>query len=320
MYCDNSESKVDDGDGASFAHRTVLCAEAVALLRPAAGRVILDGTLGGGGHAAELLAAGARVIGVDRDFDALAAARERLVAHADRFSAVHGSFADLPEIIETLGGSKVDGVLLDLGVSSWQLDCAARGFSFQVDGRLDMRMDQSGPITAADIVNTWDCSELAALFRRLGEEPSAKRIAMAIERARGNKPFTRTRELAELLECELGQRGRRHPATRVFQALRMEVNQELEGLAKVLDDLPEILTSGARAVVITFHSLEDRLVKHDFRQRSAVQIDRPEWPHPRPNPQYAYHLLTRKPILPGCTEVTENPRSRSAKLRAVERI
>lgn len=303
---------------AAGGHVPVLRDEVVALLAPAPGRVYLDGTLGGGGHSEALLAAGARVVGLDRDAEALARAAERLAGFGGRFEAVHGNFAAAGDLPAVRRAAPFDGAVLDLGVSSPQLDTAARGFSFRHDGPLDMRMDSSCGGTAAELVNTAEEAELARLFREFGEEPQARRVARAIVAERERVAFTRTAQLAALIEKLLGRRGRAHPATRVFQALRMAVNDEMGALRRALATIPSLLRGGARLAVITFHSLEDRMVKTFFREGSREMLDRPEWPAPRPNPELRFRDLTRKPIEPGAAEVAANPRARSARLRAVE--
>lgn len=299
-------------------HEPVLCDEIVALLRPAPRLVFLDGTLGGGGHSGALLAAGARVVAVDRDPDALAYASSRLARYGDRFTVVRGSFAEAAEMPSVRAVAPFDGALLDLGVSSHQLDTAARGFSFRHDGPLDMRMDPGSGESASELVNTAGEAELTKIFRDYGEEPMARRFARAIVAERDRLPFTRTAQLAALLEKVGGRRGRSHPATRVFQALRIAVNGELEALRCALESIPRLLRAGARFAVITFHSLEDRIVKKFFRTGSERWLDRPEWPAPRPNPAWRFRDLTRHPIEAGAAELARNPRARSARLRAVE--
>ena len=299
-------------------HQPVMRDEVVALLCPAPGRIFLDGTLGGGGHAEALLAAGARVVGLDRDRDSLEHASRRLASFGDRFTAVQANFADAPEIPEVRAAGPFDGALLDLGVSSHQLDTPDRGFSFRHDGPLDMRMDSTGGEPAALLVNSADEAELVRLFREYGEEPQARRVARAIVAERERLPFTRTGQLAALIEKVLGRRGRVHPATRVFQALRIAVNDEIGSLRRALVSIPPLLKAGARFVVITFHSLEDRAVKTFFRAGSEQWLDRPEWPAPRPNPEWRFRDLTRKPLSAVPGETGRNPRSRSARLRSVE--
>lgn len=294
--------------------------EVVRVLQPAPGKIFLDGTLGGGGHSEALLAAGARVVGLDRDKEALREAETRLSVFGDRFCAAQANFADAAENPVVRSSAPFDGALLDLGVSSHQLDCAARGFSFRHDGPLDMRMDTRGGETAADLVNTASEEELARIFREFGEEAQSRRAARAIAAERGRAAFTRTGQLAALLERVLPRRGRIHPATRVFQALRIAVNDELGALRRALETIPTLLRSGARFAVITFHSLEDRVVKSFFRSGSEEWLDRPEWPAPRLNPGRLFLDLTRKPLEPAAGEIERNPRARSARLRAVEMI
>ncbi len=304
-----------------YHHKSVLLTEVVAALRPAPGRLIVDGTVGGGGHAEALLEAGAKVVGIDRDTDALQAAHTRLSGRfGERLQLIHGNFGDIESLLKSVGLSSVDGVLLDLGVSSWQLDAAARGFSFQREGKLDMRMDHSSGRTAADLVNAMDEASLTRIFREYGQEPHARRIARAIVHQRVAAPFETTTELALLIERVVGRRGRLHPATRAFQALRIAVNEEIDSLRRALDALPRILLPGGRVAVISFHSLEDREVKKDFRDKAMPEIDQPDWPGPRPNPSCFYRRITGKPIEPTLEEIRDNPRARSARLRVVERL
>lgn len=336
MKPDPAETASVDAQAPAWAegyHRPVLLAETLGLLVPPGGagggvRTIVDGTLGGGGHTAALLAAGAMVIGLDRDVEALAHVRRRLPAEvADgRLRLQQANFRDFPRVLDDLGIPLVDGLLLDLGVSSRQLDTAGRGFSFQADGPLDMRMNQSptpgadpGERTAADLVNTLGADELARLFRTLGEEPAAGAAARAIVRARAERPFSTTLELAAAIERALPRRGPRHPATRVFQALRLAVNDELGALAETLESAPARLRAGGRLAVIAFHSLEDRIVKNYLRDTGSPTLDRPEWPAPRPNPRHRFNVLTRRPLEAGAEELATNPRARSAKLRGAER-
>jgi 16S rRNA (cytosine1402-N4)-methyltransferase len=306
--------------GPEHYHVPVLQAETLALLAPAPGECFVDGTLGGGGHSESLLQAGARVIGIDQDPQALAFASRRLAPFGERFEAVRANFAEIGSVLDRLGILEIDGALLDIGVSSWQLDAPERGFSFQAQGPLDMRMNPEGPVTAAVLVNTMDEEELARLFWTLGEEPASRRIAAAIVRERATHPFATTLELAACVEKVSPRRGRTHPATKVFQALRIAVNRELEVLSKALETIAGRLKPGGRLGVITFHSLEDRIVKQFFKARSTEWLDRPEWPQPRRNPEFQFRLLTPKPIEATPEEQTRNPRSRSAKLRGVEKL
>jgi len=301
-------------------HEPVLRDEVVRVLQPRAGRIFLDGTLGGGGHSEAFLAAGARVVGLDRDRESLDYACGRLAVFGDRFRGVQSNFADAAGHHEVRSLSPFDGALLDLGVSSHQLDSPRRGFSFRHDGPLDMRMDAGSGPTAADLVNTASEEELARIFREFGEEPQSRRAARAIAAERERLAFARTGQLAALIEKVLPRRGRIHPATRVFQALRIAVNDELGALRRALETIPTLLRSGARFAVITFHSLEDRIVKSFFRAGSEEWLDRPEWPAPRRNPGRCFLDLTRKPLEAGPEELHRNPRARSARLRAVELI
>jgi 16S rRNA (cytosine1402-N4)-methyltransferase len=300
----------------SFRHEPVLAAEVINFLRPAPGRTIIDGTLGGGGHSGLLLKGGARVIAFDRDPEALAHSRSLLVSYGEQFTALEGNFAGAPEALAGLGVQGLDGILLDLGVSSHQLDTPERGFSFQREGPLDMRMGNSGQ-TAADLVNKASASELAHIFREYGDEPRAIQFAARIVRARENQPLATTAELAELIAA--GRQGPRHPATRVFQALRIAVNDEIGSLERALPAFASLLAPGGRMAVITFHSLEDRIVKHFFRRHSQAEVDDPTWPAPRPNPERFFNALTPRSVTASPTELASNPRSRSARLRAVER-
>jgi 16S rRNA (cytosine1402-N4)-methyltransferase len=299
----------------TFEHQTVLLEEAVELLRPGEGRVIVDGTLGGGGHSALLLARGATVIGVDRDRRALEAAKARLESFGARFRPVQGNFGDLEAL---LSGEQVDGLLLDLGVSSPQLDVAERGFSFQREGPLDMRMGDEG-LTAAELVDTLDEKALGAVLREYGEEPFAGRIARALKAAR---PRT-TLAAVEAVKSAVPRKAwpkKIHVATRTFQALRMAVNEELESLDRVLSSLPRILRGGGVAAVISFHSLEDRKVKEAFRDLCGRCVCPPLLPVCACDAKGAFAPLTRKALVGSDEELARNPRARSAKLRAVEKL
>jgi 16S rRNA (cytosine1402-N4)-methyltransferase len=290
-------------------HAPVLTAEAIALLAPGRGGLFVDCTVGLGGHAQALLEAGAsKVLGLDRDRDALRLAGERLMAFGDRVELVHADYRDLPRVLDQRGVGGVAGALADLGVSSMQLDAEGRGFSFRRDEPLDMRMDQSQGPTAADLIRQAGEEEIANVIFEHGEERYSRRIARAIVEARRTAAITTTGQLAQLVRRAVPHRGyqRIDPATRTFQALRIWVNRELEGLDAFLADACGRLLAGARLVVITFHSLEDRIVKHAFRAlaqgRAALQV------------------LTRRPVVPGDAEIERNPRARSAKLRAIERL
>ena len=301
-------------------HEPVLLAEVARLLEPAPGKVFVDGTLGGGGHSEMLLSAGARVIGIDQDPHAIAFAGRRLERFGSTFETVRSSFGEIGAVLDALQVPHLDGALLDLGVSSHQLDSPERGFSFMREGPLDMRMNPNAPVSAADLVNTMSAEQLERIFRSYGEEPAARRIAARLTRDRAVSPFTTTLELAESVESAVPRHGKTHPATRVFQALRIAVNRELEVLEKALEAFTARLAPGGRFAVITFHSLEDRIVKTFFRHRSTESLDRPEGPQPRRNPDFTFKPLTRKAVVATDDEQRANPRSRSAKLRAVEKL
>lgn len=301
-------------------HRPVLVREAVELLELTDGALVLDATCGGGGHSEAILREGADVIGIDQDPDAIAQAQDRLSEFGKRVTLRRSNFRLSDRVLDELGVAEVGGALLDLGVSSRQLENAERGFSLSRNGPLDMRMDPSRDLTAATIINSYSEEDLTRIFREYGEEPASRRIASAIVKQRKVAPFRETIPLARLIERVVGRHGRRHPATQVFQALRMEVNDELGALAEGLRVLVPRLAVGARIAVISFHSLEDRLVKNYFRDHSRETIDRPEWPEPRPNLACDLRVITTKPIEAGEAELRSNPRSRSAKLRVAEKI
>jgi 16S rRNA (cytosine1402-N4)-methyltransferase len=301
-------------------HRPVLVTEAVELLAPRAGALVVDATCGGGGHTAEILRSGADVLALDQDPDAIAHAGERLAQFGGRVTSRQANFRDAGKLLDELGIVGIGGALLDLGVSSRQLENAERGFSVMRSGPLDMRMDPRRELTAALVVNSYSEEDLTRLFRDLGEEPAARRIASQLVKARKTTPFADTMQLAKAIEKIVWRHGRRHPATQVFQALRMEVNDELGALEEGLRVLTKRLEPGARIAVITFHSLEDRIVKNFFRDRSREWLDRPEWPEPKRNPDFTFKLITTKPVEPGENEQRLNPRSRSAKLRVAEKI
>lgn len=296
---------------ASFHHVPVLPAQVLEGLAPRAGGRYIDGTLGGGGHAALVLEASGpdgQLLGIDTDPAALAAAQARLPHFGPRLSVVRGNFRAIGELARAAGFAPVDGILLDLGVSSHQLDTVGRGFSFQADAPLDMRLDPDGPQTAADLVNTLPESDLADILYHYGEERASRRIARFIGEARRRQPLARTGELAELVVRAMGgRRGKIHPATRTFQALRIAVNGELESLEQALPQAVELLAPGGRLAVIAFHSLEDRIVKHFFRAEASGDTPR-------------LRLITKKPLEADEAEQQHNPRSRSAKLRVAERV
>jgi 16S rRNA (cytosine1402-N4)-methyltransferase len=315
-------------------HIPVMLEEVLKFLQPKAGGHYVDGTLGGGGHAEAILersAPGGRVLGIDSDAQALARVERRLAAAVQdrRLVLVHGNFAELARIVEEAGFvSSIDGVLLDLGFSSYQIDDPERGFSFSVDGPLDMRLDQSQQLTAADLVNSLSEQELADIFWRYGEETRSRQIAWRIVQERARGPITRTTQLARLAAAGVPYKpGLIHPATRVFQALRIAVNSELERLEAALPQIVDVLRAGksgsteddgGRMVIISFQSLEDRLVKRFMRRESMDCICPPGAPVCVCNHKATLRLLTPKPVTPPKQEVQVNPRARSAKLRAAE--
>lgn len=304
-----------------MSHVSVLLGEAVAALAPERGGRFVDGTAGGGGHAARLLEAGPiELLALDRDPQAVERVRERLRPYGARARVVHANFDGWRRVAGEIGWSEVDGVLLDLGFSSYQMDDPARGFSFQREGPLDMRLDTTQPLTAAELVNTLDVEELVRIFRLYGEEPEAPRVARAIVAAR---PITTTKRLAEVVGGAVAPRRRRegiHPATLVFQALRIAVNDELGALERVLEDLPAGLKPGGRIAVISFHSLEDRMVKRRFRELSRGCDCPPELPMCVCGKQPIVKELSRKAVKPSDEEIAANPRARSARLRTAVRV
>ncbi|HTL78836.1 MAG TPA: 16S rRNA (cytosine(1402)-N(4))-methyltransferase RsmH, partial [Candidatus Babeliales bacterium] len=279
-------------------HRPVLQREVFDLLNPRAGLLILDGTCGGGGHTEALLESGADVLALDQDPDAVRHVADRLAHLGRRIIVRQANFRHADCVLDELGIPTIGGALLDLGVSSRQLENAERGFSLMRNGPLDMRMDPRTSLTAAEIINDYSEDDLTRLFRELGEEPAARRIATMIVKTRKTSPFRDTVPLARTIEKLVGRHGRQHPATQVFQALRMEVNDELGALEQGLRVLLARLERGGRIAVITFHSLEDRIVKNFFRNHSKEWLDRPEWPEPRRNPDYDLALVTSKPVEP----------------------
>lgn len=327
----------------SFEHIPVLPSATLDGLAIQPGGSYIDGTLGGGGHTRGMLERGAgRVLGIDQDPAALQAASEHLQSYADRLVPVHGNFRDIGDLARAHGFEAVDGILLDIGVSSHQLDTAERGFSFNQEAPLDMRMDPTQGQTAADLVNALDEAELAEIIFRYGEERASRRIARRIVEQRERTPIRTTRALAELVQRTVGRSADRiHPATRTFQALRIAVNDELGALEAALPQAVELLRPGGRLAVISFHSLEDRIVKEFMRREAAICLLPPrlfaeQCPHligPGEGPRACIYLgtrdcdykprlaeLSRKPVVASGEEIATNPRSRSAKLRVAERI
>jgi 16S rRNA (cytosine1402-N4)-methyltransferase len=304
-----------------YLHQTVLLEETVALLAAAPGKVILDGTLGGGGHAEALLEAGARVVGIDQDPAALAAAKARL-AGRDLIIA-QGNFRDARALLDQLGVGEVDGALVDLGVSSPQLDDPERGFSFRAGGPLDMRMDSGRGRPLRERLDEWDEKALARIVDSLGEERFARPVARAIHRAWRNPGIADTRELAEVVAGAIPRKAWPrdiHPATRTFQALRIAVNDELGALGDWLAQLPRIVARGGRAAAISFHSLEDRMVKQGFARLATGCICPPRLPVCGCGRSAQWKVLTKKVVGAGEEEISRNPRARSARLRAVARL
>ena len=323
-------------EGSPFHHLPVLVAEVVAALLPGCSGgspaapggqtgVFVDCTLGGGGHAEALLRAapGIRLVGLDRDADALEAARLRLAPFADRIVLVKQRFGDLSAALAEAGAHDAQGVLYDLGVSSVHLDRAERGFSYRASGALDMRMDPSGGPSAADVVNGYPEAELASVIARFGEERFARRIAGAIVRRRGSRPFESTTDLAEVVRDAIPAATRRsggHPARRTFQALRIEVNEELGELQASLPQAIEALVPGGRVAVISYHSLEDRITKREFAAGAAACRCPRDLPVCVCGVRAILRVVTRKPIVPAPAELQSNPRAASARLRVAERL
>lgn len=298
--------------------------EVVELLAPHVGGVYVDGTLGAGGHARAVLASIAGqglLIGIDRDEAALKLASAALAPWQESCRLVRGNFSGIKSVAQNLGLSRVAGIVFDLGLSAMQLDQAPRGFSFMKNGPLDMRMDSSLPKTAADLIEGLSAAELERLIKEYGEESAARKIAAAIARARGQKEIWTTRRLAGIIAAAVGRRrGRIHPATRTFQALRMAVNNELDELARALEDGLSLLETGGRMVVIAYHSLEDRQVKTIFKKHIGRWLSKAEggqcWTGAAP----LVRLVVKKPLRPARAEILANPRARSAKMRCIERM
>lgn len=309
-----------------FHHISVLPDEVLSALQPRPGGIYLDGTLGGAGHAGLILAASSPdgvLIGFDRDAEAIAVARERLSPFGDRARLFHGNFSGIAATLSEIGVPAIDGFLLDLGVSSHQLDRRERGFSFQHDAPLDMRMDRDSGPTAADLVNTLDEEELCRIVSQYGEERWAKRIASFMVAARSKRPIETTLELADLIKGAIPKakwEERLHPATRTFQALRIAVNEELRSLEEGLASLLSLLAKGGRGAVISFHSLEDRIVKESFRAAATGCTCPKGLPGCVCGRVPQCKVVTRKPLRPTEPELAANPRSRSARLRVVEKI
>lgn len=308
-----------------FQHISVLLNETIDSLKVKPDGVYVDGTLGGGGHALEIckrLGPHGRLIGIDQDMDAIRAAGERLKDYADKVTIVHSNYQDTDSVLRDLSVSGVDGIVLDLGVSSYQLDNAERGFTYREDTLLDMRMDQSQTMTARDIVNEYSEQELFRVIRDYGEDSFAKNIAKHIVRARQDKPIETTGELNDIIRAAIPAKVRQnggHPSKKTFQAIRIELNRELFVLEQSLDNMIRLLNPGGRLAVITFHSLEDRIVKNIFRKNMNPCICPPEFPVCTCGRVPTGRVITRKPILPNENELQNNKRAKSAKLRVFER-
>ncbi len=286
-------------------------------------KVIVDGTLGLGGYTEKLLRQaelGVKVIAFELDQENLAQAKERLAEFGDRVIFINDNFANLEEALHKVGYSEIDGLMLDLGLSSPQIDNAEKGFSFMREGPLDMRFDQSQGMSAAEVLNQYSEQKLAQIFKDYGEERFAKKIAAAIVKDRASAPFQTTTQLASMIERLIkGPKGRIHPATKVFQALRIEVNHELDSLVRVLNQALKMLKKGGRIVVVSYHSLEDRVVKMFFRDQAREYVNLPnELTTTKLQPQL--EILSKKPLIPSDEEIAANPRARSAKLRFAQKL
>lgn len=309
-----------------FQHKSVLLRETIDSLKVKPGGIYVDGTLGGGGHAFELcsrLGKDGRLIGIDQDEAAISAASERLSEYKGQVTIVRSNYSRMPQVLDELGIGKVDGIYLDLGVSSYQLDTPERGFTYREDVPLDMRMDQRKPMTAADIVNAYSEEKLYRVIRDYGEDKFAKNIAKHIVRKRQEKPIETTGELVEAIKAAIPARVRAtggHPAKQTFQAIRIELNGELEVLESSIDRMIERLNPKGRLAVITFHSLEDRIVKHKFRENEQPCICPPDFPVCVCGRVSRGRVITRKPIIPTEEEEKENNRAKSSKLRVFERV
>ena len=309
-----------------YRHSSVMLGEVISALSIKPDGVYVDGTLGGGGHSLQIvqrLSEGGRLIGIDQDADAVEAARDRLKIFEDRVTLVHDNFENMPAILKDLSIGEVDGILLDLGVSSYQLDNPERGFSYHTDAPLDMRMNRDNSLTASEIVNKYSEEELVRILRDYGEEKCAGRIAANIVKARAEKPLETTGELSEIVYRSIPMKMRReggNPCKRTFQAIRIACNRELEVLSGSLDSMIGLLKDEGRLCIITFHSLEDRIVKNAFRKNESPCTCPPEFPVCVCGKKPKGRVLTTKPILPAAGELSENPRAASAKLRVFVRI
>lgn len=310
----------------NFSHRSVLLDECIESLDIKPDGIYVDGTAGGGGHSLEIvkrLTDGGRLIAIDRDDAAIAAATERLSDYLDRVTFVRNNFSSAAEVCRELGIEKIDGILLDLGVSSYQLDTAERGFTHNTDAPLDMRMDRRGELDAYTVVNTYSADELKRVIWEYGEERFAPKIAQAIVRRREQKPIETTGELVDVIKSAIpaaAREGGHHPAKRTFQAIRIEVNGELDAIEPAIRRAKDIMAKGGRIVIITFHSLEDRIVKQTYADMASGCTCPRNLPICVCGKKPEVKVLTKKPILPSELELEENPRARSAKLRVCEKL
>ncbi len=308
-----------------FKHISVLFDETLNSLNVKDGGVYVDGTLGGGGHSRGILerAKNVRLIGIDRDREAIKAAGERLADFRDNITLVNNNFSNVKQILNELNVDKIDGAVLDLGVSSYQLDNAERGFSYMHNARLDMRMNPSDELSAYEVVNSYNKEELTKIFYEYGEEKWSKRVAEFIVEKRANKPVETTLELVDIIKAAIPKKVRvegSHPAKRIFQAIRIEVNNELGILKETVSDIVDVLKPGGRLSIITFHSLEDRIIKKAFLDLAMGCVCPKSFPVCVCNRQPIVKIISKKPILPTKDEEIENPRSKSAKLRVIEKI
>ncbi|MEG1560017.1 MAG: 16S rRNA (cytosine(1402)-N(4))-methyltransferase RsmH [Clostridia bacterium] len=309
----------------SIFHAPIMVSEIMELMNPGRCGIYIDGTLGGGGHSKVILSLmgdGSRLFGIDRDEDAIAEAKSTI--NDDRFTAVRGNFFDINKIMNTLNISGVDGILLDLGVSSHQLDDASRGFSYNSDAGLDMRMDKSQPFSAYDVVNTYSQDDLRRIIFEYGEERFASRVANAIVRQRNIEPIENTLRLAEIIKLAIptaaARSERQHPARRTFQAIRIEVNSELKGLDKAVSDAHDALNKDGVLSILTFHSLEDRIVKTAFKRFEDPCVCSKKAPVCTCGLKATVEILTKRPLTAGADEISNNPRAKSAKLRAIKKL
>ena len=308
-----------------FKHISVMLKESVDALNIRKNGIYVDGTLGGGGHSYEILSRDStiRLIGIDRDIEAVGSAKKRLEVFGDRVDIANDNFSNVLNILNDRNIDAIDGAVLDLGVSSYQLDNAERGFSYMHDAPLDMRMNRNDEKTALDVVNKYTADELARVFYEYGEEKWSKRIAEFIVRERERKAVSTTFELVDIIKSAIPAKARQeggHPAKRVFQAIRIEVNGELKILEQALRDFVSVLKSGGRFSVITFHSLEDRIVKQTFADLASGCVCPKDFPVCVCGRKPTVKIISRKPVLPGAAELDENPRSKSAKLRIIEKL